>query len=182
MLEVIGKHLFEKDKMVWMDGAKIMKNRPGILDKLSLSYDALLEAEKKMFLDVSCQMTGLLEDNAIDIWKSCEGRCWASKCLTSWTVHDSLSILKDKALVKVDDNNRLIVHNLLREMGRELAGKEHIQGRSRQLEKHSHLWSSCEMERCLKIGKVHGYFSFELVGSFSGLTCGTSVYHIGNCS
>ncbi|KAG0568439.1 hypothetical protein KC19_6G019900 [Ceratodon purpureus] len=153
-LEIIGKHLFEKDKMVWTEASEILKISPGISRILRISYDGLSDSEKMMFLDVSCQMAGLLEDDAIDIWKSCGEHCWPPECLTSKIVHDSLSILKDKALVKVDGNSRLFVgHDLLQDLGRELAGRDPVSGRMRQLGRHSHLWDWRLAERVLNTGK-----------------------------
>lgn len=120
-LKIIGQHLLGKKKEVWEDATISMQERPGIVDVLSISYKGLERAcDKMMFLDVSCQMVGLLEEDAIDIWKSCVRCKNTSYCKTSKMVHDSLQILKDKSLVEVDKDKRLTMHDLLREMGRKM--------------------------------------------------------------
>jgi hypothetical protein len=119
-LKIIGQHLLGKKKEVWEDATISMQDRPGIIDVLSISYKGLeRDCDKMMFLDVSCQMVGLLEEEAIDIWKSC-APCRPWYCMTSKGVHDSLQILKDKSLVEVDKDKRLTMHDLLREMGRKM--------------------------------------------------------------
>ena len=74
-------------------------------------------------------------------------------CLTSRNVPDSLAILKDKSLIDVDTNNLLTMHDLLREMGKELACREKIGGKPLPLGDQSHLWD-LHAESLLEKGKV----------------------------
>ena len=138
-LKLIGEHLFEKTETVWTDATISMRDRPDVIDVLSISYNGLDNpSDKMMFLDVACQMVGLLEEDAIDIWKSCKP-CRVGHCMTSKMVHDSLQTLKDKSLVEVDKDKRLTMHDLLREMGRKMDVDDKI-GRKKEGEP-CHLWN-----------------------------------------
>ena len=157
-LEIIGKHMFGKKEDVWSKTAQTLQSRPEVLSKLSISFEGLpSEAEKMMFLDIACQMIGLHVADATDIWESCAPSC-TNLCLTSRNVPDSLAILKDKSLIDVDANNVLTMHDLLREMGKELVCKEKIGGKPRLFGDRSlsHLWD-LHAESLLKNGKVCMY-------------------------
>lgn len=152
-LEILGKHMFGKEEDVWSKTAQTLQSIPEVLEKLSISFEGLpSEAEKTMFLDIACQMIGLHVADAIDIWESCAPLC-TDLCLTSRNVPDSLAILKDKSLIDVDTNNLLTMHDLLREMGKELVCKEKIGGKPLLFEARSHLWD-LDAEALLKKGKV----------------------------
>ncbi|XP_073392667.1 uncharacterized protein [Physcomitrium patens] len=150
-LKVIGQHLYGKSEEVWSEASETLRDRPDIIDVLSISYKGLRDPDKMMFLDVSCQMVGLLEEDAIDIWKSCRS-CPSLECMTSKMVHDSLQILKDKSLVEVDEDKRLTMHDLLREMGRKMDEVEKIGSLKREGHR-CHLWDPSEAEKYLKEGK-----------------------------
>ncbi|XP_024385729.1 TMV resistance protein N isoform X1 [Physcomitrium patens] len=137
-LKVIGQHLYGKPQEVWREATMSLKDRPDIINVLSISYKGLKEQNKMMFLDVSCQMVGLLEEDAIDIWKSC-GSCKSRYCMTSKMVHDSLQILKDKSLVEVDKDRRMTMHDLLREMGKKMDEVDKI-GSLKKEGHWCHLW------------------------------------------
>lgn len=147
-LQVIGQHLFGKTEKVWTDATKSMRDRPDVIDVLSISYHGLDNpSDKMMFLDVACQMIGLLEEDAIDIWKSCEP-CRPRYCITSKMVHDSLQILKDKSLVEVDKDKRLTMHDLLREMGRKMDVDDKIDGK-KEPGQQCHLWDPLDANEIL---------------------------------
>lgn len=146
-LKVMGQHLFGKTEKVWTDATQSMRDRPDVIDVLSISYNGLDNpSDKMMFLDVACQMVGLLEEDAIDIWKSCKA-CRVGYCMTSKMVHDSLQILKDKSLVEVDKDQRLTMHDLLREMGRKMDVDDKI-GRKRKGQP-CHLWNPLDASQVL---------------------------------
>jgi len=160
-LKLIGQHLIEKTEEVWTDAAKSLRDRPNIIDVLSISYNGLDNpSDKMMFLDVACQMVGLLEEDAIDIWKSCEP-CRSRYCMTSKMVHDSLQILKDKSLVEVDKDNRLTMHDLLREMGRKMDVVDKL-GRKKEGQP-CHLWDPLDADEILNELEVCAFKHFYLV-------------------
>ncbi len=144
-LEVIGCFLFDKrgerDSM-WPETIEALIERKGILDKLMISYDGLPPEERMMFLDISCFMIGQREHIAMQIFKACTFDYKGPAA--------SFSSLKDKCLVKLDED-RIIMHDLLRDMGRQVVKNE-----SRNMEKGtpSHLWDPEMVQRVLENKEV----------------------------
>lgn len=159
-LIVIGQHLFGKTEKVWEDATTSMRERPDIIDVLSISYNGLENlSEKMMFLDVSCQMIGLPEEDAIDIWKSCKPCRPVTGCMTSKMVNDSLQILKDKSLVEVDKDKRLTMHDLLKEMGRKMDVDDNLMGRKNEGQP-CHLWDPLDAKAYLDDDQVCAFETF----------------------
>jgi hypothetical protein len=147
-LEVIGRFLFDKRgdnalQTTWPDTIKALMNKKDILDKLMISYDALSLEERMMFLDIACFMIGQREDLAMQIFEACE--------LDYEGPQASFDSLKDKCLVKLDEDRRIIMHDLLRDMGRKVVKNE-----SRNMEKktRSHLWDPKTVQRVLQNKEV----------------------------
>ncbi len=122
-LEVMGGFLRKKQSLDMQTRLKIWKGalkklRTGkILDggkedilwqSLEISYDDLDQPEKDMFLDIACYFGGLKEIIALQIWD------FESSTL-------ELQNLKDRFLVKVNEDGNLIMHDQLRDMGRKFA-------------------------------------------------------------
>eukprot|EP00253_Pinus_taeda_P013203 PITA_13203 len=84
-----------------------------IQGRLKISYDGLDEEEKKIFLDIACFFKGEDRDRVIRIWN---GSRWEGS-LGIWK-------LENRCLVEVDSENRLRMHDHIRDMGRYLAEKE----------------------------------------------------------
>jgi hypothetical protein len=145
-LEVIGCFLFDKRgerQSMWPDTIKALIERKGILDKLMISYDGLPPEERMMFLDISCFMIGQREHIAMQIFKACTFDYQGPAA--------SFSSLKDKCLVKLDEDRRIMMHDLLRDMGRQVVKNE-----SRNMEKGtpSHLWDPEMVQRVLQNKEV----------------------------
>jgi hypothetical protein len=148
-LEVIGCFLFDKKekcvlKSSWPETIKTLSEDKNILDKLKISYDGLSkEASKLMFLDIACFMIGQREDIAMQIFRACKSDY---KGPTS-----SFSSLKDKCLVKLDEDRRIVMHDLLRDMGRQV-----VMNQSRHMEKGtpSHLWDPKMVQQVLQNKEV----------------------------
>ncbi|CAK9220124.1 unnamed protein product [Sphagnum troendelagicum] len=147
-LEVIGCFLFDKRgdcalESTWPQTIKALIERKNILDKLMISYDGLSLEERMMFLDIACFMIGQREHIAMQIFESCkfdyEGPA------------PSFSSLKDKCLVKLDENRQIVMHDLLRDMGRQVVKNE-----SHKMEKGtpSHLWDPEMVQRVLQNKEV----------------------------
>jgi Leucine-rich repeat (LRR) protein len=151
-LEIIGKHLYNRSEGEWEEEAREMSASPNVLDTLSISYKGLSsKSDKVMFLDIACHMVGLLKEDAKDIWESCASRdsnppCWPSRCMTSRKVKGSLQTLINKSLVKVDNDKRLTMHDLIQEMGRKMVRDELVDGKARGSGEYSHLWDPAEAE------------------------------------
>jgi hypothetical protein len=125
-LEVMGGFLHKKQSwdtqtrlQIW-EGA-LKKLRTGktldgstkdiLWQSLEISYKDLNQPEKDMFLDIAYYFGGLKEIIALRIWDS-----------KSSTLE--LQNLKDRSLVKVNKDGNLIMHDQLRDMGRNFAIQE----------------------------------------------------------
>ncbi|GLJ16797.1 hypothetical protein SUGI_0289360 [Cryptomeria japonica] len=76
-----------------------------------VNFDALDdEEEKEIFLDISCFFIGTEKDLAITVWEE-----------SGWSGAGSLGTLMDKSLVEVDEKNCLRMHDLLRDLGRDIS-------------------------------------------------------------
>jgi hypothetical protein len=152
-LEVIGCFLFDKREegdleSTWPQTIKTLLNeKNGILDKLMISYNGLSPQTRKMFLDIACFMIGQCEHIAMQIFEACKSDYKGPA--------PSFSSLKDKCLVKLDADKRIVMHDLLRDMGRQMVMNE-----SHNMEKGtpSHLWDPETVQRVLQNKEVGTYF------------------------
>ncbi len=148
-LEIIGCLLFNKKeehdlKSTWLQTIKTLSEEKGIFDKLKVSYDSLsTKASKLMFLDIACFMIGQHEHIAMQIFKACK--------FDYKEPEPSFNSLKDKCLVKLDEDRRIVMHDLLRDMGRQV-----VMNQSHDMEKGtpSHLWDPEMVQQVLQNKEV----------------------------
>ncbi|KAM6592986.1 hypothetical protein CsatA_000689 [Cannabis sativa] len=119
-LEVIGSMLFDKrTTKEWSDAARKLKEilPNNIQGVLKISYNALDEEEKCIFLDISCLFVnmGMDRDYAIDILKGC-----------GFDADIAISKLTAKSLIKITPENTLWMHDQLRDMGRHIVKHENL--------------------------------------------------------
>ena len=132
-LEVMGGYLAHKknlsnDEKYWNEAISRLRTNNEIIAKLQMSYDNLDDKSSKcMFLDIACFMLGQLEEVALEVWKAND-----EYAAPSW----SLNQLVQRCLVEVDSDGQLSMHDLLRDMGRNIV-KENA---SHKPEKLSHVW------------------------------------------
>ncbi len=143
-LEVIGCFLFDKRdkfafKCTWPQTIKALREMKEILDKLMISYDNLSPEEKMMFFDIACFMIGQRKHILMQIFKACKSDFEGPAT--------SFSSLKDKCLVKLDEDKRIVMHDLLRDMGCQV-----VKYQSHNMEKGtpSHLWDPKMVQRVLQ--------------------------------
>jgi hypothetical protein len=142
-LEVIGCFLFDKREecdleSTWPQTIKTMSEDKHILNKLKISYDGLsTEANKLMFLDIACFMIGQRENIAMQIFEACQSDYKGPA--------SSFKSLKDKCLVKLDAERRIVMHDFLRDMGRQV-----VMGKGTP----SHLWNLEMVQRVLQNKEV----------------------------
>ncbi|XP_042960938.1 disease resistance protein RPV1-like [Carya illinoinensis] len=115
-LEVLGSNFYGRSKSQWkslMDEYKKIPHQD-IQEVLQTSYDKLSENEKNVFLDIACFFNGQLRLDDVTV-----------KILDSFGFCPNISIqrLRDKCLIS-EFNGRLQMHNLLRDMGREVVRQE----------------------------------------------------------
>ncbi|BAT97020.1 hypothetical protein LR48_Vigan11g145600 [Vigna angularis] len=137
-LEVLGSYLFDKtSKKVWEGVLSILEKIPNdeVQRKLRISFDSLSNhMEKDIFLDVCCFFIGKDRGYVTEILNGCE-----------LCADVGIPVLIERSLIKVEKNNKLGMHPLLQEMGREI-----IRENSRKEPgKHSRLWFQKEVVEVL---------------------------------
>ncbi|CAN5971991.1 unnamed protein product, partial [Sphagnum jensenii] len=164
-LEVIGSLLFDKRKErdldCWEQTIKTLHEENNILDKLKISYDGLsTSASQLMFLDIACFFIGKHETMAMQIFESCSYDYNGPAA--------SFSSLIDKSLVKLDGDGRIVMHDLLRDMGREVVKKQSLEDKAPR----SHLWDPEMAERVLANGEgTNRVRGLSVAGKGNGAAC-----------
>ena len=147
-LEVLGSFLFEKSTAEWKSALEMLKEdpEPEINQVLKISFDGLPDSVKDIFKDITCLFNNEEEDHV-------------RRMLDSIGRHSKigLSILIDKSLLKIS-NNKLWMHDLLRDMGRDIVRQES----RNEPGKRSRLWLYEDIDPVLKNNTVRGYL-FELI-------------------
>ncbi|KAK9940373.1 hypothetical protein M0R45_017038 [Rubus argutus] len=126
-LKVLGASLYNRSVAVWEDALEKINDTPQreIEDVLRTSFDGLEPSEKNIFLDVACFFRGDNKIYATNILNTC-----------GFFPKIGLEVLVDKALVTIEDDDTIQMHDLLVEMGRKI-------GRT------SRLWSYEDISRVL---------------------------------
>lgn len=148
-LEVIGRSLFDKkdasDERIWMDAVKTLKENRDIIDKLKISYTGLpSDGDRAMFRDIACLFLGMRKDVAMEVWNSCQS-C-GDFCSTTKGPSQALRRLEDKSLVRLDAEFRLVMHDVIRDMGRDVVMKEVPRDEPWQ---RTHLWDATTAAKVL---------------------------------
>jgi len=119
-LEVIGSYLYERTKEEWNSVLLLLANIPhhDVQGRLKISFDGLRnQMETDLFLDVCCSFVG-------------KSRTYVTKILNGCGIDadSGIRVLIKHSLIQINKNNKLIMHSLLRQMGRkiirEISGKE----------------------------------------------------------
>ncbi|TKY63433.1 TMV resistance protein N [Spatholobus suberectus] len=104
--------------MEWKSVLKELKKIPNdkVQAKLKISYDGLSdETKKEIFLDIACFFIGMDRNDVIHILNGCE-----------LSAENGIRVLVEQSLVTIDDKNKLGMHDLLRDMGREIIHAESL--------------------------------------------------------
>jgi len=134
-LEVTGSWLSTKrNPQEWKEGLSRLKNakpfggdcieNDELWGRLKISYNDLAHEEREMFLDIACffsefnsifenistKQKGVTIQKALQIWK----------LPSQYSLMSGLQNLKDRSLVKVNDKGSLVMHDQLRDMGRQI--------------------------------------------------------------
>ncbi|XP_057835033.2 disease resistance protein Roq1 [Cryptomeria japonica] len=123
-LKVFGGQLYgSNSKANWKSQLKKLSRilPTDIKQRLQVSYDALDEEEKEMFLDVACFLIGENKSRAIAVWDG-----------SGWSGAPGLETLVNKSLVELVSDpvysgqspsyaDKIRMHDHLRDMGREIA-------------------------------------------------------------
>ena len=111
-LEILGSYLFKRSKEEWKSVLSKLEKIPheDVQEKLRISYDGLTDDTKKaIFLDVCCFFIGKDRDYVTEILNGC-----------GLYAGIGIPVLIERSLLKVEKNNKLGIHDLIRDMGREI--------------------------------------------------------------
>jgi len=115
-LEVIGSYLYERTKREWNRVLLKLKKIPEHIkfdQILKISFDGLCnQMEKDLFLDLCCSFVG-------------KGRAYVTKILNGCGIDadSGIRVLIQRSLIRVNNNKKLGMHPLLRQMGRKIIGE-----------------------------------------------------------
>ncbi|XP_030963404.1 TMV resistance protein N-like isoform X1 [Quercus lobata] len=125
-LITLGSFLVGRTTDEWKSALDSFKKTKGeIFDILKISYDGLEEMWKEIFLDIACFFRGRTKDIVIQILENC-----------GFDARIGISVLLEKSLLTIDDNECLGMHDLLAEMGEKIIRLES----GGKLGKQSRLW------------------------------------------
>ncbi|GJR40322.1 disease resistance TIR-NBS-LRR class family protein [Tanacetum coccineum] len=141
-IKVMGSHLRGLDESEWKNAIKRLETIPfeDTMKVLELSYDALEEDCKQIFLDVACILKGWFKEEAI---RALESRGF-------YGVY-GLRVLEQKSLITISKDDifkgsiSLGMHDHLQEMGRNIVRRSHPY----EPQRHSRLWFKEEIEYIL---------------------------------
>ncbi|KAI5428596.1 hypothetical protein KIW84_033552 [Lathyrus oleraceus] len=141
-LEVLGSYLYGRNVDLWHSAVKNIRSAPPreIQDKLKISYESLGTMERAIFLDIACFFKGMKRDKVIDILENC-----------GYSPQIIIQDLIDRSLITLDwVNNKLGMHDLLQEMGRNIVFQESPDEPGRR----SRLWFKEDIDHVLTKNKV----------------------------
>ncbi|XP_057436791.1 disease resistance protein RPV1-like isoform X3 [Lotus japonicus] len=120
-LQVIGSFLLTRRRTTeWKNVLEKLKVIPNgeVMEKLKISFDGLSDDDiKEIFLHLAFFFIGMDQHDVIKILKDCEH-----------FAEIGISVLVQQSLVTIDRKNRIGMHDLLRDMGREIVRKKSVDG------------------------------------------------------
>ncbi|CAK8543032.1 unnamed protein product [Lathyrus sativus] len=120
-LQVIGSFLMTKRRKIeWKSVLEKLKLIPNeeVLEKLRISFDGLSDYDmKEIFLDIAFFFIGMDQGDVTKILEDCGHYAGIG-----------ISVLVQRSLVTVDTKNRIGMHDLLQDMGREIVNKKSREG------------------------------------------------------
>ncbi|XP_052205028.1 disease resistance protein RPV1-like [Diospyros lotus] len=115
-LKVLGSSMSGRSVDVWKSAIKKLEAIPDghIFEKLKVSYDSLDDNhDKNLFLDIVCFFIGKGKDYAVSILDECDFYSLAG-----------IQNLIGRCLLMIGEDDKLMMHDLLRDMGREIIRQE----------------------------------------------------------
>ncbi|KAF3449650.1 hypothetical protein FNV43_RR10381 [Rhamnella rubrinervis] len=116
-LKVLGSLLRRKGKSEWESALGRLSKCPEkkIIEKLKISFDDLDTADQGIFLDIACFFNGFGKNHVIEIMDSC-----------GFDSNYGISNLVDKSLLSINEHGKIWMHDLLKEMGKDMGRQSRI--------------------------------------------------------
>ncbi|ESQ39630.1 hypothetical protein EUTSA_v10001238mg, partial [Eutrema salsugineum] len=105
-----------------------------IIDVFKSSYDALSDNERSIFLDIACFFNGEQLDRVMKIFEGC-----------GFFPHVGIDRLVERSLLMISKNNRVDMHNLIQDVGREIANQE-----NNKILRHRRFWDPSRIRLLLE--------------------------------
>ncbi|XP_048132455.1 disease resistance protein L6-like [Rhodamnia argentea] len=139
-LEVFGSLFYGKESTEWEDMIKKLEEIPRkeVQERLRISYEALDDGQKQIFLDIACFFIGTDKSIASYMWEACK-----------FFPKVNIEELRFMSLIKIQDDRWLGMHDQLRDLGGTIVRENY----ERRPWKHSRLWDSDEALKVLKANK-----------------------------
>ncbi|XP_057973723.1 disease resistance protein RUN1-like [Malania oleifera] len=152
-LKILGSFLYGRGVDDWKSVLNKLKTYPhdDIQKILRISYDALDDQQKNLFLDIACFFHGDYQEYTIKILEGCDF------CLAD------ISVLVEKSLITW--NYELMMHDLLQEMARDIVRQES----PKEPGKRSRLWSYENALKNLKFMDLSYCQNLRKIPNFSGV-------------
>ncbi|KAL9437560.1 hypothetical protein AB3S75_023431 [Citrus x aurantiifolia] len=147
-LKVLGCHLCGRSEEVWESAMRKLEKIPHeeIQGVLKISYDSLDDSQKNVFLDIACFFEGEHRDEVTSFFDA-----------SGLEAKIELSVLEGKSLITCF-HNHIRMHDLIRDMGREIVRNESIDHPGER----SRLWYHKDIYEVLKNNsgteKIKGIF------------------------
>ncbi|KAI8571129.1 hypothetical protein RHMOL_Rhmol01G0094400 [Rhododendron molle] len=142
-LEVLGSYFRGESIPQWESAIAKLRKVPdddiqGKLNKsLKMSFDSLSEQLKKLFLDMACFFVGIGQDFIVKILEGC-----------NIFAKEGIRKLADRCLIKYNDHDQIVMHDMIRDMGKEIVRQESLEDPG----KRSRLWYPDDVLEVLRYG------------------------------
>ncbi|KAI8012445.1 TMV resistance protein N [Camellia lanceoleosa] len=147
-IKILGSSLFGKSLNVWKSQLEKLKAIPyyEVIEKLKISYDSLQDDhDKNLFLHVACFFVGMDKDWVVTILDGCD-----------FFTTVGIQNLIDRCLLTIDESKKLVMHQLVQEMGKEIVRRES----PKEPGERSRLWNHKDSFNVLRentgTGKIEG--------------------------
>ncbi|CAN1195514.1 Disease resistance protein L6 [Linum perenne] len=150
-LKVIGSLLYQEEEVVWKEKLKQLRKIPEeeVMERLKISYDGLRYEAQQIFLDIACFYIGENKGFPSYMWSGCN-------------FHPILyvNILVQRSMLEIGDDNVFLMHDQLRDMGREIVRREDIEHPWMR----SRIWSNKEAQELLLNNKEANKLKVLILG------------------
>ncbi|XP_039162886.1 disease resistance protein RUN1-like [Eucalyptus grandis] len=156
-LEVTGSSLSGRSKEFWVDTLKKLEKAPSIevQKTLMITYERLDDAQRQVFLDITCFFVNEDKTYPCYMWEDCE-----------YHPYNAIEILCLMSLIKIKDDNTFWMHDQVRDLGRAIVREENF----KEPHKHSRVWNHREalsiLEREKGAKRIYDLFSVNCCSLF----------------